>query len=679
MTHVTGGEIGLEWGFEDGEDGWGESFNRQSETAEYSLLSIRVTSMGVNDPPASPAQGDRYVTGSAPTGAWAGHAKNIVIFSRGAWRLYPPHLGFRVYNEADQKFYGYSSGGTWTVLATTVEDEALLRANTDASLQAQLTAFARLLMDVSVDDPGLVPLVKDQSGNVPLWLENGGLAAAGLAGSFINLLLNALNNVVTSKGVATPKTFGSSGVRSAAFVPLVVDHAGKVPAWLESGKLALAGLSDSLVTMLIAALSNKVAVAGITTMAAKGGKASPSYVPLVVDGAGKVPVWLEGGLLGATGLSAALIASLGLSNGTAPLDSVPSFGQKVIASDGRSLWKFRAKASSLKQSGNVPLRIGFGGDSWSEQVRIPAASSTLLTAEYGKSGDGFVNVGTNNLQINGVTFAKSATGWTAFDVSPDAFTTTAPTHGCGPDGFALTASGATATATFGNLTATQITILSRNEVGAFRYRIDGGSWTTVAVTTGDASVKSTVISGLSNTAHTLEIDTTGNTGSVTLFGVLSERPTVGGATLFKIGNGSCKGAHYTAIKDEVAKFSSALALDLLILQLGTNDYRVSDLAGYSTGLTDLITAHRSANPDLGVILIPPARNNIVASPVMSAFRDAALTVAKANNAEFYNMHDDWSTWAKENALGQFADDFHISDAAAWRPARALMRHFLGAQ
>ena len=40
-----------------------------------------------NAPPASPGVGDCYVVGSAPTGAWAGHALALAGFTEGGWRF----------------------------------------------------------------------------------------------------------------------------------------------------------------------------------------------------------------------------------------------------------------------------------------------------------------------------------------------------------------------------------------------------------------------------------------------------------------------------------------------------------------------------------------------------------------------------------------------------------------
>ena len=48
-----------------------------------------VISLGDNAPPGSPTDGDTYVLGSAPTGAWAGKAHKIAIYLTNAWVFIP--------------------------------------------------------------------------------------------------------------------------------------------------------------------------------------------------------------------------------------------------------------------------------------------------------------------------------------------------------------------------------------------------------------------------------------------------------------------------------------------------------------------------------------------------------------------------------------------------------------
>ena len=52
------------------------------------LLQLAVVSVGENTPPGSPANGARYIVGTAPTGAWAAGAGAVAQFLDGAWRFY---------------------------------------------------------------------------------------------------------------------------------------------------------------------------------------------------------------------------------------------------------------------------------------------------------------------------------------------------------------------------------------------------------------------------------------------------------------------------------------------------------------------------------------------------------------------------------------------------------------
>lgn len=49
------------------------------------------------DPPASPANGDRYIVASSPTGVWATHENHIATYDNNAWNYLEPWNGMIVY------------------------------------------------------------------------------------------------------------------------------------------------------------------------------------------------------------------------------------------------------------------------------------------------------------------------------------------------------------------------------------------------------------------------------------------------------------------------------------------------------------------------------------------------------------------------------------------------------
>ena len=70
-------------------------------------------------PPASPAEGARYLVAAAPTGAWAGRAGAIAIRQDGTWTFATPQAGFVVY-VADEATLYLHDGTAWAPLAATI-------------------------------------------------------------------------------------------------------------------------------------------------------------------------------------------------------------------------------------------------------------------------------------------------------------------------------------------------------------------------------------------------------------------------------------------------------------------------------------------------------------------------------------------------------------------------------
>lgn len=118
MTAITLPNTGMQAGFLAAESGWDDEMNRNLRVLD-TLVNLRVLSMGLNAPPASPAQGAAYVVGSAPTGAWAGKAQQIAIWMVGddltsAWTFVVPKAGWRGYSVADTSDIRFN-GAAWAI------------------------------------------------------------------------------------------------------------------------------------------------------------------------------------------------------------------------------------------------------------------------------------------------------------------------------------------------------------------------------------------------------------------------------------------------------------------------------------------------------------------------------------------------------------------------------------
>ena len=114
------------------------------------LVQATVKLQGVNTPPGSPASGDAYIVGSAPTGACAGQAGKIAVWSTEiattdtdtkvpAWAFYTPKAGWIIYVETDAAFMLYS-GSAWTFDFKIAGIPQFAGANTNGAGSASLGA-----------------------------------------------------------------------------------------------------------------------------------------------------------------------------------------------------------------------------------------------------------------------------------------------------------------------------------------------------------------------------------------------------------------------------------------------------------------------------------------------------------------------------------------------------------
>lgn len=71
-----------------------------------------VQSAGADDPPSSPGEGLAWIVGTAPTGAWSGHANAIACRSAGGWRFVAPFAGLHVWR-LDAGVFCIFDGAGW--------------------------------------------------------------------------------------------------------------------------------------------------------------------------------------------------------------------------------------------------------------------------------------------------------------------------------------------------------------------------------------------------------------------------------------------------------------------------------------------------------------------------------------------------------------------------------------
>ncbi|RVT84569.1 DUF2793 domain-containing protein [Rhodobacteraceae bacterium CCMM004] len=81
------------------------------------LAQLSCIDRNLSAPPGSPSNGDTYIVGSSPTGAWAGEANSVAYYYGGAWYFYPPKEGWIAYVQDQSRFYAFD-GAAWVWLST---------------------------------------------------------------------------------------------------------------------------------------------------------------------------------------------------------------------------------------------------------------------------------------------------------------------------------------------------------------------------------------------------------------------------------------------------------------------------------------------------------------------------------------------------------------------------------
>lgn len=441
-------------------------------------------------------------------------------------------------------------------------------------------------------------------------------------------------------------------VTTSRLVPLLADQAGNVPLWTEGDRVVGVGIL-------------RTASANVNNVA----------VPLVVDDQNNVGAWLEYGALAAKALAPRLLdqVSASVSGGFAPRNA-PLGSEAPRSTDGRTLYEARAQlAKALRAQPGGVCRILLVGDSWAQLSEIARATIDILYARYEFSATGWVPT-YPQYPLNGTTVARSGT-WTLYDASNE---TTPPPYGCGIDGHGFYTSGVNGAWSVTNCLCTEFTYFYWDATGSFRYRLDGGAWTTV-VGGGTNTLKTIEFTGLADAPHSFEMDNSVNTGGgvVTLLGGYATRNAVPGVEFSKCGNGGQTGARMLNITGHIAAYAQVMKPNVVVMILGTNDYRqtFSTVAAYKQALQMWVDEVRSVRLGCSFIFFVPPQSDAPVIVPLAEYRDAARDVAVANNAEFLNGLDDWGAFAETSALGLWTDALHPNADGAEIIAQSLTQRF----
>jgi len=101
---------------------------------------LHPTANGVaNQPPANPNDGQSWIVGSAPSGAWSNRADHLATWSGGTWLFVAPRQGMRVFDSAAAQDVRYNNGWVRAAPATAPSGGTTVDADARAAI-AQLIA-----------------------------------------------------------------------------------------------------------------------------------------------------------------------------------------------------------------------------------------------------------------------------------------------------------------------------------------------------------------------------------------------------------------------------------------------------------------------------------------------------------------------------------------------------------
>ncbi|WDQ09555.1 SGNH/GDSL hydrolase family protein [Klebsiella grimontii] len=485
------------------------------------------------------------------------------------------------------------------------------------------------------------PFFVDGAGNVPVYWDNG-FAASRIATSLYQMIYedvharlgDALNAQVT-------------GV-SPGFFPLFTDSAGNVPVYWNGG-LDASAIATGLLEKIWAYINGIIASALNQSVPL----VSPGFVPGMMDAAGNVLFWFHDGKLDASGVGPNIRG-----------DMVSWFQGRMYSAayniplhtDGRTLWRWKAKKAQLKAGLTVRPHFMLTGDSWTQNNELATAIASLLHADYGDAGLGWrtVNYGAAR---DGSNIYRSA-GWDLYDSSP---TSGAPLYGCGLDGQSINTTLATAYFNVTNVRCTDCRIYYQDLNGKFQYGYDVGGvtqWTEV-VCRNTGATKSVLLTGMADEARTIYVKTDDNTGRVAIHGFYLWRAGVAGCVMSKAGNSGILADQFLLFSDKISEYLSTMQPDVICIVIGNNDYRNSDgTQVFKTALQTYIAACRAVLPDVGFILMAPPRTNGTAVTPLVNFRDVMYDLSQTLNVEFFSIYDLFDTWTEMNSLGCFLDNLH---------------------
>jgi len=148
------------------------------------LVQTSVLSRVLTAPPATPADGDRYIVPVGASGVWAAQAGKIAAFQDGAWAYYAPRTGWVAWVVAENVLLIFNAGA-WGSALSVLQNLALVGVNTTADATNKLAVKSAATLFDNIGNGHQLKLNKAAATDtVSLLYQDGfsGRAELGLAG-----------------------------------------------------------------------------------------------------------------------------------------------------------------------------------------------------------------------------------------------------------------------------------------------------------------------------------------------------------------------------------------------------------------------------------------------------------------------------------------------------------------
>lgn len=102
------------------------------------LVQLAVLDRDLSAPPGSPSEGQRWIVGASPTGAWAGHANHIAAWQDGGWQFSVPKIGWLAYVVDESSLLAWDGSAWVSAIAFALNNLSHLGINTTADANNKL-------------------------------------------------------------------------------------------------------------------------------------------------------------------------------------------------------------------------------------------------------------------------------------------------------------------------------------------------------------------------------------------------------------------------------------------------------------------------------------------------------------------------------------------------------------